>query len=293
MREKGRPDYFRLVLSACVGAVVLDFIVNAAVGFTNPFTGKELPAHLAALLVGSLGGWLFELFRELRATTSGAAETIRSLTTSVEALTKRTMHQEHVLGMLLDCPRHNEALAALIDASMRHDSRSIPGVDLPAYVEFLRRAVRRSDGYGGIHRATLRWYGNGHVRPYLDELCRKDMAYKRLFIILDESLVQDMEEDLQDGELLDHYWSHAGDVDTHWMTTSHFKELFPGVEPPPSSALYDDQLCITYDQDAQVLSFDVLGGDDELRRLLDDLEDTIGRGAGWLREVPKRPARQI
>src|SRR5215475_14374765 len=109
-------NWARLALVAFVGALILEVVLTFATGLKAAFTVRQIPAHLAALLVGSLAGWLFELFREMTTATYKTLQIAASLETSIKSLTTRITYQDEALGMLIRCPRHNEALSSLIKA---------------------------------------------------------------------------------------------------------------------------------------------------------------------------------
>ena len=285
----------RLALIAVAGALILETIVTFATGFRQAFTFREVPTHLAAILVGALGGWLFELFRELTVATSEAIKDVSSLTSSVTALTAKITYQDQALSMLTRCPRHNVALTALIRASMSDNFRNIPLVGEPTYLNFLERAIEHSDGYEGIQRRPLRWYKDTDAGPYLVDLKRRNMDYKRRLFIVDDDEFEDMQADLANPEIVEYYWQHTGKVDSYWMTATEFRSTFPGMQIPRDLALYDRQvgndpdsspaLLICYDEDNSLLTFDVVGDESDVTRLFGELEDMAKRALPVLKEI--------
>ncbi len=157
-----RPDhlsYRRLVKSALVGALI-GIVFDLAVAFLtrsgSPFSLGQVPSYVAFGIVGFAGGWLFELFK---AQTEVTDESLRSLTDvqdKVEQLTRRLSYADEALSLLSGAPRHNQALTAMIKASLSDSFRSIPYVGVPAYLKMLGLAISHADGYEGTHRTTFR-----------------------------------------------------------------------------------------------------------------------------------------
>jgi hypothetical protein len=276
----------RLALVAFIGALILEIVLTFAVGLREAFTIRQIPAHLAALLVGSLGGWLFELFREMTITTEETMRTAANMQTSVQALTARITYQDEALNMLTSCPRHNDALTSLIKASMSENFRNIPLVGVPAYLNFLKRAIEHSDRYEGIQRKPFSWFKDTDGGSYLSDLKRRHMRYKTRLLIIDQSDEEQMERELNDEEILKYYWNHTGAVTTYWMTVMDFLTIFPGMAIPRDLALYDRQLLISYDERTQMLSFDVLNYESDVFKIFDSIDQLASHGVAALRRVP-------
>jgi hypothetical protein len=156
----GKFKLVRLALGAFLGALTLEIVLTFAIGLRDAFTVRQVPAHLSALLVGGVVGWMFELFREM-------LREAASVQARFEALTVKITYQEKALDMLLACPRHNDALSQLIKASISDNFKSVPFVGVPSYLNFLRRAIVHSDGYEGIQRKPLRWFKDTRGMPQL------------------------------------------------------------------------------------------------------------------------------
>jgi hypothetical protein len=252
-------DPRRLAGSAIVGTLTLEAILLFSAGATNAFTARQVPSHVLAVIVGTLGGWIFELFRQLLTATSNSLNELGRLNASLGALTERIDYQETALGMLTSCPRHNDALSKLIRSSMSDNFRNIPYVGPAAYLGYLRSAIEHSDGYEGIQRNTLRWYKEERgATAYLMELKSKRMKFKTRLFVIDDDQAEQMESDLADEELLAYYWEHTGDVASYWITVSDYRRNYPSLIIPRDFALYDKTLLITYDEGKQILGFDVL-----------------------------------
>lgn len=277
---------FRLVYVSFIGALILEIVLAFATGLREAFTVRQIPAHLAALLVGSLGGWLFELFREMTSATAETMQLAANMQTSVQALTARITYQDEALQMLISCPRHNDALTSLIRASMSENFRNIPLVATSSYLEFLRKAVEHSDGFEGVQRKPLSWFKETGAGSYLGDLKRRDMSYKKRVFIIDKADEEQMRLDLEDEEIVNYYWSNTGEVSTYWITSSDFVTNFPGTDIPRDLALFDRQLMIAYDENTKVLSFDILNSDASLARLFDAVDQLVSHSAPFLREIP-------
>jgi hypothetical protein len=276
----------RLIGVALLGAVTMEIILVFSTGLTGAFTVRQIPSHLAALAVGALGGWIYELFRQLHETTRTSLQELATLMTSVEGLTNKISYQDKALSMLVGCPRHNEALTALITASMSDNFKNIPFVGVADYLRFLAKAIQHSDGYHGVHRQPLRWYRERGAGGYLDDLRERQMKYKVRLIVLDEEDVVHMDEDLRDQELLDYYWRHTGDVETYWISAREFEKSFPGTPVPRDFALYDRTLLIAYDETRQILSFDIVAAHRPERRIFEMQRELTLHNSPILRKVP-------
>jgi hypothetical protein len=284
MREN-HFDVLRLARVSFLGALALEVVVIFAAGFREAFTVKQIPVHLVALLVGGLGGWLFELFREMTEATAEIMRVADSMQTSMLALTTRITYQDEALQMLTSCPRHNEALSSLLRASMSDNFRNIPLVGTSAYLDFLRKAVEHSDGYEGIQRKPLSWFKETGAGAYLSDLKSRNMKYKKRIFIIDQADEAQMRLDLADETTLRYYWNHTGAVMTYWMAASDFMANFPGENIPKDLALYDRQLLISYDENTRMLSFDILNDNDRLGRLFDAVDQLASHSVGFLHDL--------
>lgn len=288
-----RPDhlsYRRLVKSALVGALI-GIVFDLAVAFLtrsgSPFSLGQVPSYVAFGIVGFAGGWLFELFK---AQTEVTDESLRSLTEvqdKVEQLTRRLSYADEALSLLSGAPRHNQALTAMIKASLSDSFRSIPYVGVPAYLKMLGLAISHADGYEGTHRTTFRWFFEREAGHYLSGLRDKAMTVKTRLVLIDDADVDAMREDLADPEVMGYYWRHTGDTETFWMTVSEFRKAFPRRDVPRDLALYDRELWIAYDEANQTLSFDVVPPENEVCRLFGDLREMINRGQPELKRVQR------
>jgi hypothetical protein len=266
-------DIVRLALVAVAGALILEVILTFATGLRETFTVGEIPAHLAALLVGALVGLLFELFRMIISTTEKTLDVSMEMQASVETLTTKIKYQDEALAMLMKSPRHNDTLSRLVKASISDNFRNIPLVGVPSYLEFLRCAVAHSDGWEGVQRKPLSWFKDSSGGAYLDELRLRNMSYKTRLIIIDKADFPQWEADLQDKDCLGYYWKNSREVATYWMTAEDFLQSFPQWETVPRDlALYDRQLIIFYDEHTRILSFDVLDGTSRIVQLFQSIE---------------------
>jgi MFS superfamily sulfate permease-like transporter len=103
-----RPiDPKRLIGTAIVGTLTLEALLLFSAGATNTYTIRQLPSHVLALVVGTLGGWIFELFRQLLNATAASLAEFARLNASLTGLTQRIDYQDTALNMLTSCPRHN------------------------------------------------------------------------------------------------------------------------------------------------------------------------------------------
>jgi len=277
----------RLALVGFFGALILEIVLTFAVGLREAFTVRQVPAHLVALLVGGLGGWLFELFREMTTATDETMEDAKKMQASVEALTAKITYQDQALAMLTMFPQQNEVLTHLIKASMSDNFKNIPYVGVPSYLDFLKKAIEHSSGYQGVQRKPLSWYKDTGAGAYLSDLRKREMRYKTRLLIIDEEDKGQMELDLKDEETLKYYWNHTGPVTTYWMTTSDFSRNFPNMSIPRDQAVYDRRLLISYDEPTRVLSFDLLPDGSDICKLFDSIDQLAEHRVAGLHELPK------
>ncbi|GAA3631480.1 hypothetical protein [Microlunatus ginsengisoli] len=288
-----RPDhlsYRRLVKSALVGAligVVFDLAVAFLTRSASPFSVGQVPSYIAFGIVGFAGGWLFELFKAQTEVTDESVRTLTEMQHKVELLTRRLTYADEALTMLSAAPRHNEALTALIKASLSDSFRSIPYVGVPAYLTLLGMAISHADSYEGTHRTTFRWFFEREAGHYLNGLRDKAMSVKTRLVLIDDDDLDVMREDLANPEVMGYYWRHTGDTETFWMTVSEFRRAFPRRDVPRDLALYDRELWVAYDEPNQTLSFDVVPAADEVCKLFGDLREMIGRGQPELKRVER------
>jgi len=280
----------RLALVALTGALVLEIVITFAVGLREAFTVRQIPAHLAAILVGALGGWIFELIREITSTAAETLKVAQQMQTSFETLTTRITYQDKALDMLLACPRHNDALSKLIKASISDNYKRIPLVGAAEYLDFLRRAVVHSDGYEGIQRKPLSWFMKSNGGGYLDDLSKRNMQYKVRLIIIDESDKNQWEDDLHDENCMNYFWKHTETVTTFWIYAKDFLSELPWLRSVPEDlALYDRQLLISYNESTQVLSFDVVNSEAEIIRIFQAIDQLARHNIPVLHRLSREP----
>lgn len=276
---------WRLAGIALIGALALETVLIFSQGLENTFTTQRIPDHLAALAVGTLIGWMYELLRELNQATELSLQQFATMRTSIESLTGRIKYQDEALSMLTSCPRHNEALTALIETSMSDNFRSIPYVGEADYLQFLTKAIEHSDGYEGVQRHPLSWFLE--YPWYLDALRQRDMSYKtRIFILDDEDVVQ-MKGELADPELLNYYWEHTGSVASYWISATDFRRHCPRIDIPADFGLYDRQLLIAYDRDRQVLYFNTLPHSSPEQQIFSIQRELHKRNINAFRKIPE------
>lgn len=270
----------RLALISFSGALILEIVLTFALGLREAFTVRQIPAHLAALLVGGLAGWLFELLRESTKATAEILAAAQGMQTNFETVANKIQYQERALDMLTACPRHNAAISQLLKSSISENFRRIPSVGVPEYLAFLRLAIVHSDGYEGIQRNTLSWFRDSKRGSYLNNLRQRNMRYKTRLFIIDDEQREEWKADLNDQESLSYYWRNTGNVDTYWIFAQNFSDNFPawGEEVPEDLALYDHQLLISYDEKRQLLSFNVVGTESEYPTLFQTIQQMARDG---------------
>jgi hypothetical protein len=147
-RRRSGTSTWRLAVVAVIGALLVEIVLVLSEGLNGTFTIRRIPDHLGARVIGALLGWMYELLRQLSATTSESLREISSLTSKIS-------YQDTALSMLIDCPRHNEVLTSLITASMRDNLQNVPYVNEADYLHFLSQAIQHSNAYQGVQRHPL------------------------------------------------------------------------------------------------------------------------------------------
>jgi hypothetical protein len=256
------------------------------------FSIVQVPSAVAFLLVGFAAGWLFELFKAQTEVTDQSLQFLAETQKSVERLTRRITYQDRALTMLIDAPRHNEALSELIKASINDNFRSIPDVGVAAYLRVLSLAINHAERYEGIQRNPFRWYRDTDAGYYLEALREKPMTTKTRLVLVDDDDLEAMQQDLADPAVMEYYWQHTGSVETYWMSVSDFRFTFPGRDVPRDLALYDRQLLVAYDESKLILRFDVVRRDAGVCRLFDDVTEMISRHTPSLKRV-EPPAGRV
>jgi hypothetical protein len=219
-----RPDhlsYTRLLKAAVLGAVIGVIFDLAVTLGTSPkglttkgaFSIVQVPSAVAFLLVGFAAGWLFELFKAQTEVTDQSLQFLAETQKSVERLTRRITYQDRALTMLIDAPRHNEALSELIKASINDNFRSIPDVGVAAYLRVLSLAINHAERYEGIQRNPFRWYRDTDAGYYLEALREKPMTTKTRLVLVDDDDLEAMQQDLADPAVMEYYWQHTGSVE--------------------------------------------------------------------------------
>lgn len=203
----------------------------------------------------------------------------------MDRLTRRLTFADQALGMLMQAPRHHEALTELVTASMSDELRSIPEVGTAACLRVLELAVDHAARYEGVHSSGFRWCRDTDAGHHLDGLRDKPMAVEIRLLLVDDAEPGALHDDLADDDVMACYSRHTGDVDTFWRSTGDFRTTFPGRDLPRDCAPYDRQPFVADDEPRLVLRFEVLDEANEMARLLDDVRELSLRHAPTLRRV--------
>jgi len=277
----------KLVVSAMAGAVISEILVWLSVGPGESLSRTVILGHFAAIVIGAFAGLSYEIFRALLEVTNDSLKQVSVMHTSVRQLSEQIKYQDSALKMLLSLPRHNEALSALITQSMSDNFRNIPYVTMANYMTILEIAIRHADTFEAVQRHPLRWYEDSRATGYLHALRDERMKYKTRLFVLDDMGQREMEVDVADPDALSTYWRNTGDVDSLWVSEANFRRNFPQTAIPEDFALFDEQLYIAYNEEQQILSFDVLAEDSIMSRIFRDVRHLVASHAdGAFRRVP-------
>jgi hypothetical protein len=276
---KGRNGW-RLLFVAFAGALLIEVVQILSEGAENTFSVERIPHHLAALAVGALLGWMFELLRELSGTTITSLEDIRGLTSKIT-------YQDEALEMVMGSKLHKDLLTDLVEKSMHQNFRNVPYVNEAEYLTFLTRAVEHSNRFQGIQRRALSWFQENSAKRYSCTLRDRRMQGKTRLFVLDDSEAAQMRRDVEDAGVLSAYWEMSGDIESYWLTFDEYKRNFPNVRVPDDFALFDDTLLIAYDPDHQVLTFDLLNDTAHERLIFERLAGLSEQGVPALHKIPR------
>jgi hypothetical protein len=123
---------------------------------------------------------------------------------------------------------------------------------------------------------------------YLSDLSKRNMRYKPRVIVISETDRKQWMADLKDQKCLDYFWEHTDTVTTYWMFAKDFRDKLPWLRSVPEDfALYDRQLLISYDESAQLLSFDVVGPDADEIRIFQSIDQLARHKIPVLHPLPR------
>lgn len=241
----GKITWRSYLLPALIGAILFE-IINYALDPSNYF---HTPSRaIFSFIIGAVLGWMYEVIRQ-------QSELVSVSMSRFDILSNALEYQQEALTMLLKDRRHGIALTALLSASIQ--GHHIAFVNENQYLGYLIKAIEHSAKFQGVQRSPVRWFRE-HAN-YLNVLRSQSMKSKTRIFIIDDTLAEQMKQDLNDEELMELYWKNTGEeVKTFWIQSSVFKEHFHQDSVPEDFALYDEQLLIKYDVQHQILTFDVL-----------------------------------
>jgi len=254
-----------------VGAIVSEILVALSVGPGETFSRTVVLGHFVAIIIGAMAGVSYEIFRALLNVTNDSIEQVSVMRTSVMQLSEQIKYQDSALKMLVSLPKHNEVLSVLITKSMTDNFRNIPYVAMATYLKILEIAIKHSDTFEGVQRHPMRWYRDSGNVGYLHSLRDGRMDFKTRLFVLDDNGLRQMEEDISDPSILDNYWENTGTVESLWISEADFRRNFPQIPIPEDFALFDGRLLIMYNEDQQILSFDVVEEDNTFARIFRDI----------------------
>jgi len=278
----------RLVLPGVVGAAVSEVLVTLSIGGDERVSRGVVLGHVAAVVVGALLGLGYELVKALIEVTDRSLQQVATMEASVRQLVEQIRYQDAALQMLTALPRHNEVLSVLLTTSMTDNFRNIPYVTMATYLNILQIAIQHADRFESVQRHPVRWYRDSRNTGYLHALRDSRMRARTRLFVLDAEGRADMEQDVRDADTLADYWTHTGDVDSFWVSEADFRRNFPQIPIPEDFALFDGKLLIVYDEDRQILSFDVVPEINDFSRIFSDVRRLMADQSGTaFRRVPR------
>lgn len=280
--------FLRRLPAALLGSIVA-ILLELAI---NPATQTEVArGHVAGLIpefgVGFIGGWLFDLCRDMAAAAENLAKLNSSFVQYLGAFFKRDPY-----ALISKESPHSGVIGRLLRRSIESGYTAITGLNTNEYLNFLRQAISASESFDGVQRHPVRWFFLDTIAPqavgayvppaandsqvkssYLSSLRAKDMRRKRRVFVIPDSEVTMMEQDLKDDHLMARYWEETGSVETFWVPEGEFRRFYDVRSASLDDlALFDEQLLIKYDATRGVLTFDLIGPDDPSQLIFHNLD---------------------
>ena len=268
---------------AFVGAI-LAALIDLLIRGSLPQQPSDYLPIITSTAVGAIIGWVFDLARGLQSILDNALLRLEGLSRALE-------YQQNALDTLVRDRKHIKALSAMIKDSVQDKFLHIPYVDRTTYHLYLGMAIEQSDRFEGIQIKTPRWFLQKKVGGYLQKVRDRRIATMRRIFIINVADKDAMEEDVNNQQVMDYYWSNTGnDVVTHWILRSEFAANFPNLNHIVADfGLYDDQLLIRYDATHLVVTFELVDTNADERRIFKALENQIEQGFAepFVRIVPR------
>jgi hypothetical protein len=260
--NSGKITWRTYLLPALIGAILFE-IINYVL---EPDTYFASPSKAVfSFVLGAAVGWMYEVIRQ-------QSELVAESMSQLNIVSKAFEYQLEALTMFLKDRRHGEVLTALLSASIR--GHHIAYVNETQYLSYLSQAIEHSTKFQGVQRNPVRWFRD--QANYLNVLREQPMKSKIRLFIIDDALAEQMEQDLNDAEVMNFYWLNTGiEVKTFWIQSSAFKHNFPQVAIPEDCAIFDEQLLIKYDDQHQILTFDVLQDNNNELEIFRQLQDQM------------------
>lgn len=265
----GKITWRSYLLPALIGAILFE-IINYALDPTNYF---EPPSRaIFSFIIGAAAGWMYEVIRQQSELIRQQSELVSESMTQFDTLSKAFEYELEALTMFLKDRKHGEVLTVLLSASLQ--GHHIAFVNENQYLSYLSKAIEHSAKFQSVQRNPVRWFSD-HAN-YLNVLRDQPMKSKIRIFIIDDTLAEQMDQDLNDSQLMNSYWSNTGtDVKTFWIQSSDFKQNFHQADIPEDFAIFDEQLLIKYDVKHQTLTFDVLQNTTNELEIFKQLQDQI------------------
>ena len=274
---------FRELLAASIGAAIITglqlvFLLRPGGGF-----GLDDWRSLAlAAITGAVIGWGYRLATGLRTASDTALHELGDLVNQALSRLERTTQaldvQQETLTLLLSAKMHKEVIWKLVNASLEGDYRYLANVSANRYLDYLKSAIAASNKSTGVKRAPIRSYkdsDNEVMERYLHTLRDKPMEKKIRIFIIDSEDEQDMKDDLDNSEMMNYYWDHAGkDVQSYWITAREFSSnnIYQG-NVPKEFAIYDNELLIEYDEPHRTLTYAIIKEDENRLKIFEELAE--------------------
>jgi hypothetical protein len=273
-------NVFKELRDALIGAAITSGV--QLLFLLRPGAVLDWRSLALAAITGALIGWGYRLATGLRTASDRAlrelGDVVESALTRLERTTEALDVQQETLKLLLSAKIHKEVIWKLVTASFEGPYKYLANVSENRYLDYLRTAISASNRSVGVKRAPIRSYkesANEVTERYLHTLRDRPMEKKIRIFIIDSDDEQAMKDDLDNPEMMDFYWGHAGkDVESYWITTPEFNSNnFYRGNVPKEFAIYDDELLIEYDKSHRTLAFAVIKEDEDRLKIFEELAE--------------------
>jgi hypothetical protein len=263
------------LLAALIGATIT-FILQFLF-LLRPGAEFDWRSLALAAITGGIIGWGYRLATGLRSVVNQALNRLEETTRALDRQQQALDVQQEALQLLLSAKKHKEVIWQMVTASLQGDYKYLSYISETTYLNYLKSAISVSNKSTGVKRRPIRSYkdsNSGVMQSYLHALRDRPMEEKIRIFIIDSEDEEDMNNDLADPDLMNFYWTSAGeDVTSYWITARDFERSFRQITVPKEFAIYDNELLIEYDEPLQTLTFAIVKSTDDRLKVFEKLAE--------------------